>query len=82
LTNFKHNFRLLHETGRLTKEPIFIIGIYSGTEKLAEGFGSSLKMAEFRVTNTSYIYIYENSLMAIFLILFFFDLHRLQKRLY
>jgi len=39
----------LYEAGRLTKEPVFVIGVFSGTEKLAEGFGSSLKMAEFRV---------------------------------
>lgn len=40
--------RLMSETGRLSKAPIFIVGVYSGTEKIGEGFGSSLKMAEFR----------------------------------
>ncbi|RIA94997.1 ribonuclease III domain-containing protein [Glomus cerebriforme] len=45
--------RLLYEAGRLTKEPIFVIGIYSGTKKLAEGFGSSLKMAEFRAAKNA-----------------------------
>ncbi|KAG0047443.1 hypothetical protein BGZ83_007501 [Gryganskiella cystojenkinii] len=40
--------RLMSETGRLSKAPVFIVGVYSGTEKLGEGFGSSLKMAEFR----------------------------------
>jgi large subunit ribosomal protein L44 len=41
--------RLLKETGRFSQSPIFVVGIYSGTDKLGEGFGSSLKMAEFRV---------------------------------
>lgn len=40
--------RLMSETGRLSKAPVFIVGVYSGTEQLGEGFGSSLKMAEFR----------------------------------
>ncbi|KAF9967865.1 hypothetical protein BGZ70_007921 [Mortierella alpina] len=40
--------RLMSETGRQSKAPVFIVGVYSGTEKLGEGFGSSLKMAEFR----------------------------------
>ncbi|KAG0002072.1 hypothetical protein BGZ80_002928 [Entomortierella chlamydospora] len=40
--------RLMSETGRKSKAPVFIVGVYSGTEKIGEGFGSSLKMAEFR----------------------------------
>ncbi|KAF9275246.1 ribonuclease III domain-containing protein [Linnemannia elongata] len=40
--------RLMSETGRHSKAPVFIVGVYSGTEKMGEGFGSSLKMAEFR----------------------------------
>ncbi|KAG0268598.1 hypothetical protein BGZ95_002399 [Linnemannia exigua] len=40
--------RLMSETGRQSKAPVFIVGVYSGTEKIGEGFGSSLKMAEFR----------------------------------
>ncbi|KZT43095.1 ribonuclease III [Sistotremastrum suecicum HHB10207 ss-3] len=40
--------RLLKETGRLSNSPIFVVGIYSGLDKLGEGFGSSLKMAEYR----------------------------------
>ena len=35
--------------GRLSNSPVFVVGIYSGADKLGEGFGSSLKMAEFRV---------------------------------
>jgi large subunit ribosomal protein L44 len=41
--------RLLKETGRLSNSPVFVVGIYSGADKLGEGFGSSLKMAEYRV---------------------------------
>ena len=40
--------RLLKETGRLSNSPMFVVGIYSGADKLGEGFGSSLKMAEYR----------------------------------
>lgn len=42
--------RLIAETGRLSNAPVFIVGVYSGTLKLGEGFGSSIKMAEFRVS--------------------------------
>ncbi|CAI2167113.1 8062_t:CDS:2 [Funneliformis geosporum] len=35
--------------GRKTKEPIFVIGAYSGTEKLAEGFG---KIKDFTLPST------------------------------
>ncbi|KAI8358216.1 ribonuclease III domain-containing protein [Mortierella sp. GBAus27b] len=40
--------RMLAETGRQSKAPVFIVGVYSGTEKLGEGFGHSIAMAEFR----------------------------------
>ncbi|CAE7204451.1 unnamed protein product [Rhizoctonia solani] len=40
--------RLLQESGRQTNSPSFIVGIFSGQDKLGEGFGSSLKMAEYR----------------------------------
>ncbi|KAL4063090.1 ribonuclease III domain-containing protein [Scleroderma yunnanense] len=40
--------RLLKETGRFSNSPIFVVGIYTGPDKLGEGFGSSLKMAEYR----------------------------------
>lgn len=42
-------YRLLKETGRLSNAPVFVVGIYSGADQLGEGFGSSLKMAEYRV---------------------------------
>lgn len=40
--------RLLSETGRKSSSPVFVVGVFSGGEKLGEGFGSSLKMAEHR----------------------------------
>ncbi|KXN86632.1 54S ribosomal protein L3, mitochondrial [Leucoagaricus sp. SymC.cos] len=41
--------RLLKETGRFSNSPVYVVGIFSGADKLGEGHGSSLKMAEFRV---------------------------------
>ena len=41
--------RLLKETGRMSNSPMFVVGIYTGEDKLGEGFGSSLRMAEYRV---------------------------------
>ncbi|KAF8909413.1 60S ribosomal protein L3 [Gymnopilus junonius] len=41
--------RLLKETGRFSNTPVFVVGIYSGADKLGEGFGASLRMAEYRV---------------------------------
>ncbi len=40
--------RLMKETGRASSNPVFLVGIYSGTEKIGEGYGSSLEMAEER----------------------------------
>ncbi|KAI6781436.1 60S ribosomal protein L3 [Emericellopsis cladophorae] len=37
--------RLESETGRMSRTPVFLVGIYSGKEKLGEGAGSSLQMA-------------------------------------
>lgn len=37
--------RLESETGRLSRTPVFIVGIYSGKEKLAEAAGASLDIA-------------------------------------
>jgi dsRNA-specific ribonuclease len=37
--------RLESETGRLSRTPVFVVGIYSGKSKLGEGAGSSLNMA-------------------------------------
>ncbi|KAF6752990.1 60S ribosomal protein L3 [Ephemerocybe angulata] len=51
--------RLLKETGRYSNSPVFVVGIFSGADKLGEGYGSSLKMAEFRAA--------EDSLQRVFL---------------
>ncbi|KAI8619647.1 ribonuclease III domain-containing protein [Chytriomyces sp. MP71] len=40
--------RMLKETGRLSANPVFIVGVYSGLEKIGEGYGSSIAMAETR----------------------------------
>lgn len=37
--------RLESETGRLSRTPVYVVGIYSGSEKLGEGSGPSLDMA-------------------------------------
>lgn len=42
--------KLLKESGRLSAHPTFIIGAFSGSVKLGEGFGSSLRMAEWRAS--------------------------------
>lgn len=39
--------RLIAETGRRSNSPVFIVGVYSGAEKLGEGQASSLKEAEY-----------------------------------
>ncbi|KAJ3416005.1 hypothetical protein HDV05_003602 [Chytridiales sp. JEL 0842] len=45
--------RLLKETGRLSTAPVFIVGVYSGLEKIGEGYGSSLAMAETRAAKNA-----------------------------
>jgi dsRNA-specific ribonuclease len=40
--------RLISETGRLSRHPVFIVGVYSGNDKLGEGAGSSLDEARTR----------------------------------
>lgn len=40
--------RILSETGRLSRHPVFIVGVFSGREKLGEGAGSSLDEARTR----------------------------------
>lgn len=37
--------RLLSETGRLSRTPVFVVGIFSGNEKLGEGAAASLDYA-------------------------------------
>lgn len=40
--------RILSETGRLSRHPVFIVGVFAGREKLGEGAGSSLNEARIR----------------------------------
>ncbi|TFK32790.1 ribonuclease III domain-containing protein [Crucibulum laeve] len=50
--------RLLKETGRFTNSPVFVVGIYSGADQLGEGFGSSLRMAEYRAAEDALQRVY------------------------
>ncbi|KAG6854254.1 hypothetical protein C0991_008947 [Blastosporella zonata] len=50
--------RLLKETGRFSNAPVFVVGIFSGADKLGEGFGSSLAMAEFRAAEDALHRVY------------------------
>ena len=40
--------RILSETGRRSRTPVFVVGVFSGREKLGEGSGGSLHEARFR----------------------------------
>jgi dsRNA-specific ribonuclease len=40
--------KIISETGRLSRHPVFVVGIYSGSDKLGEGSGGSLEEARFR----------------------------------
>lgn len=42
--------RLLVESGRLTSHPLFVVGVFSGSEKLGEGQGASLAEAKTRAS--------------------------------
>ena len=42
--------RLLKESGRLSSRATFLSGVYAGETKLGEGFGSSIKMSEWRAS--------------------------------
>ncbi|CCH61929.1 hypothetical protein TBLA_0F03950 [Henningerozyma blattae CBS 6284] len=54
--------KLLAESGRNSKNPVFIIGVFSGDEKLGEGFGSSLKEGKARAATDALLkwYCYES----------------------
>ncbi|EDR14110.1 mitochondrial 54S ribosomal protein YmL3 [Laccaria bicolor S238N-H82] len=54
----KPKSRLLKETGRFSNSPVFVVGIFSGADQLGEGFGSSLKMAEFRAAEDALHRVY------------------------
>lgn len=42
--------RLLSETGRLSRHPVFVVGVYSGKDQLGEGAGASLNEARTRAS--------------------------------
>lgn len=42
--------RLLSEAGRHSKRPVFLVGVFSGSEKLGESFGASLMEAKIRAS--------------------------------
>lgn len=42
--------RLLSETGRHSRTPVFVVGIYSGNDKLGEGTGASLDFARLKAS--------------------------------
>ncbi|KAA8916281.1 hypothetical protein TRICI_001563 [Trichomonascus ciferrii] len=42
--------RLMFETGRYSRAPVFVVGVFSGKSKLGEGQGSSLKEAKTRAS--------------------------------
>lgn len=42
--------RILSETGRLSRSPVFVVGIYSGRDKLGEAPGASLDEARIRAS--------------------------------
>ena len=56
--------RILHETGRHSSAPVFVVGVFSGTQRLGQGAGSSLKMAEHRVR--THLFLFLSSRLLIF----------------
>lgn len=42
--------RLESETGRLSRTPVYVVGIYSGKDKLGEGVGPSLNFARWKAS--------------------------------
>ncbi|KAI8319464.1 ribonuclease III [Martensiomyces pterosporus] len=50
--------RILKETGRFTSSPVFIVGVFSGTKMIGNGFGSSLRMAEHRAAKDALLKYY------------------------
>ncbi|GAA6009888.1 hypothetical protein JCM10207_002146 [Rhodosporidiobolus poonsookiae] len=49
---------LLKESGRLSAHPTFVSGAFSGATKLGEGFGSSIRMSEFRASEDALRRVY------------------------
>ncbi|KAK3318460.1 ribonuclease III domain-containing protein [Apodospora peruviana] len=45
--------RMLSETGRLSRTPVYVVGIFSGNDKLGEAVGPSLDMARLKAAMNS-----------------------------
>ncbi|EEP78788.1 hypothetical protein UREG_03634 [Uncinocarpus reesii 1704] len=43
--------KIISETGRLSRHPVFVVGIFSGKDQLGEGSGASLSEARFRAAD-------------------------------
>ncbi|KAF5351573.1 hypothetical protein D9758_007222 [Tetrapyrgos nigripes] len=54
----KPKSRLLKETGRYSNAPMFVVGIFCGEEEIGQGFGGSLKMAEYRAAEDALHRVY------------------------
>ncbi|KAI9594207.1 ribonuclease III domain-containing protein [Syncephalis fuscata] len=50
--------RLIRESGRASNAPVFVVGVYSGNRRLAEAYGSSIKMAEHRAAKDALLKYY------------------------
>ncbi|KAJ2559514.1 54S ribosomal protein L3 mitochondrial [Coemansia sp. RSA 1933] len=57
--------RILKETGRFTSSPVFIVGIFTGTRMVGMGYGSSIKMAEFRAAKDALLKHYAKEIKDI-----------------
>ncbi|EGF97802.1 uncharacterized protein MELLADRAFT_27059, partial [Melampsora larici-populina 98AG31] len=53
--------RLLRESGRASATAMFVVGSYSGSMKLGEAYGTSMKMAEYRAHEDALRRIYLSS---------------------
>lgn len=42
--------RVISETGRLSRHPVFVVGVFSGRDKLGEAAGASLNEARFKAS--------------------------------
>ncbi|KXS15100.1 ribonuclease III [Gonapodya prolifera JEL478] len=52
--------RLLKESGRATHSPVFLVGVYSGVDKLGEAYGTSIKMAETKAAKQALLHHFGN----------------------
>lgn len=60
-----YSSRLIKESGRLSNRAVFVVGMYSGIEKIGQGYGSSLKMAETRAVKDALLTYYSTELKSV-----------------